>query len=189
MAPAVAVDPGLQVGVAHELGPAVRENRPEERLELLLSAEHLDPVEGLFHAACRLGRQQDHDLEADPPEVEREDGLHAASGGHDAVHLDRGPLLLDRKRREVLVRPPEQVRFERDACFSLPSRTVLDLLREIEVYDVQYPQIHVPVEGPVGHGHLQIVLLPDVLKTLPFPEQRLHDLAHGTKLLLGAVYP
>ena len=72
-----------------EFGPAVSYDEAEH-LRKPGPAHRLDRVYGLDDAAGRLAREQDAELESNPPEEEREDALPVLAGpADDGVHLHR----------------------------------------------------------------------------------------------------
>lgn len=174
--------------VVEELGPSVGEDDVEAVRERLPPAEHLDVVERPRHALRGMRRQHHHDLKAEAPEQEREDGLVGALGRHHAVHLDGRHLDVVVESLEVFVRPALQGVPERDlVLLSPPPRLVLHFFGELEVADVEDPQVDVPVEGPRPDREFRAVRLPDVAQALALPHQRLHHGDHGRELLGRAV--
>ena len=149
--------------VVEELGPPVGEEDVEAVHERLPPAEHLDVVERPRHALRGMRRQHRHDLKAEAPEQEREDGLVRALGRHHAVHLDGRHLGVVVELPEVFVRPALQGMPERGlALLALPPRLVLHLFGELEVADVENPEIDVAVERSRSDGELGPVRLPDM---------------------------
>lgn len=135
-----------------------------------------------------MRRQHHHDLKAEAPEQEREDGLVGALGRYHAIHLDGRHLDVVVESLEVFVRPALQGVPERDlVLLAPPPRLVLHFFGELEVADVEDSEIDVAVERPRPDGKLGPVGLPDMAQALPLPHQRLHHGDHGRELLGRAV--
>lgn len=174
--------------VVEELGPPVSEEDVEAVHERLPPAEHLDAVERPRHALRGMRRQHHHDLKAEAPEQECEDGFVRAFGRHHAVHFDGRHLDVVVEPLEVLVCPALKGMPERDlVLLSPPPRLVFHLFGELEVADVEDPEIDVAVERPRSDGKLGPVGLPDMAQALPLLHQRLHHGDHCRELLGRAV--
>lgn len=175
-----------------ELGAAVRYDEPEH-LRDPGPAHGLERVYGLDDAARRLAREQDVELEPDPPEEEREDALLVlARPADDGVHLHRVVAVGLVEGAEVRPPPPLEVLprdRRRPRRLRLRAGLVPHRAREVELREVaRLRAAQVVVERPHPEGDGARVRGDDVRRGLP-PGQALRDQRYR-RLELGrfAVY-
>lgn len=141
-----------------EFGPAVRYDEAEHLREPG-PAHRLERVYGLDDAACRLAREQDVELESNPPEEECENALLVLAGpADDGVHLHRVVAIGLVEGAEVGPPPPlEILSRDRRRPWRLRPRAGLvpHCAREVELREVtrlRAAQVVVERPHPEGDG-------------------------------------